>query len=217
MLFKSNRAGTQLRFSQNLECGDIGSSLILRELQHRMANTLTVLHASLSLEFAAVTDPALKDAVKRLGMQIISVAELHRFFADSAGDGEISTEAYFQRLGAILSRSVLAPLGIHCETFVDKGSLSAEKCEWLGLTIAELVINAAKHAFRGDIGGRVRIEILARGARWFCAVSDNGVGMQSSPRGSGSKITDALIESLGGRLLTRTGPEGTTASINFIR
>jgi two-component sensor histidine kinase len=181
-----------------------------------MANTLTVLHASLSLEFAAVTDPALKDAVKRLRMQIMSVAELHRFFADSASDGEISTEAHFQRLGAILSRSVLAPLGIHCETFVDKGFLSAEKCVWLGLAIAELVTNAAKHAFRGNIYGRVRIEILARGARWLCTVSDNGVGMQSMPRGSGSKITDALIASLDGRSLIRTGPDGTAISIDFI-
>jgi two-component sensor histidine kinase len=192
------------------------SSLVLHELQHRMANTLTVLHASLRREFAAITDPDLKEAVRRHEAQIMSVAALHRFFANSAGKGEISAEAYFQALSAVLSRSVLAPLGLHCETFVDKGRLSAEKCEWLGLAITELVMNAAKHAFPDGNCGRVRIEVLARDECWCCTVSDNGVGMQNAFRGTGSRITDCLIEALDGQLAIRAGTDGTATSIVFV-
>lgn len=202
--------------SSTIARGDAVSSLVLRELQHRMANTLTVLHASLRREFARITDPDLKEAVRRHETQIMSVAALHRFFANSAGNGEISAEAHFQALSAVLSRSVLAPLGLHCETFVDKGFLSAEKCEWLGLIVAELVINAAKYAFPDGDCGRVRIEILACDACWCCTVSDNGAGMQSLSRGSGSKILDCLIEALDGQLAVRTGPDGTAISILFV-
>jgi two-component sensor histidine kinase len=180
-----------------------------------MANTLTVLHASLRREFARITDPDLREAVRRHETQIMSAAELHRFFADSAGNGEIPAEAYFQALGAVLSRSVLAPLGLHCETFVDKGCLSSGKCELLGVAIAELVINAAKHAFPDDSCGLVRIELLARDARWCCTVSDNGAGMHNISRGSGSKIIDCLVEALDGQLAIRTGSDGTAISIVF--
>jgi hypothetical protein len=63
---------------------------------------------------------------------------------------------------------VLGPLGLRCETFIVNSFLSVEKCELLGLIVAELVMNAAKHAFPGETRGRVRIEIGVCQAYWRC-------------------------------------------------
>jgi two-component sensor histidine kinase len=115
----------------------------------------------------------------------------------------------------VLSRSILAALGLHCEAFVGKGALPGEKCEWLGLAIGELVMNAAKHAFPGDRAGRIRIEIFACGSHWRCTISDNGVGMQDTHRGCGSRIIDSLVDALGGQLAICSAPEGTAVSIAF--
>jgi two-component sensor histidine kinase len=205
----------QAGFSRRVMRSNSASPIIFRELQHRMANILAVLSANLRLEFGSFKDPGLKEALKRHEKQIVAAADLHRFFARCPDDAEIPAENYFRPLCALLSRSVLAPLGLHCEAFVDKTPMLTEKCELLGLAITELVLNAAKHAFPGDICGRVRIEILEQNAHWCCTVSDNGAGMQKGSHGSGSQITNSLVEALDGQLNIRTGPEGTAVSIVF--
>lgn len=195
---------------------DHTSALLLREFQHRIANTLTILNATLRLEFAGFADPNLKVALGRCEKQIIAAAELNRFFVGGGLTNEITTTGYFESLCAHLSRSVLAPLGLKCEVSVEEGVLPAKKCEFLGLTITELVMNAAKHAFPTDSRGCVRIHILFRDGYWSCTVSDNGVGMWKDVRGAGSRIVDGLVDALGARLAVRSGANGTAVSVAFV-
>ena len=188
----------------------------MREFQHRVANTLAILSSSLRMELANFDAPGLSDALRRHEAQIVAVADLHRFFSHCFGNVEIPADHYFQPLCAVLSRSILAPLGLQCEVSVDKAPMCAEECELLGLAVSELVLNAAKHAFSERISGSVRIEIFEQESLWFCIVSDNGTGMRGRCMGSGSLIMDSLVSALGGQLVRKTGPEGTAIAITFI-
>jgi len=187
----------------------------MREFQHRAANTLTVLSSSLRLELATFDVPGLKEALRRHEAQVMAVAELHRFFSHCFGNVEIPAEHYFQPLCAVLSSSILRPLGLHCEVSVDRTPMCSDECELLGMAITELVLNAAKYAFPENNAGCVRIEIFERELHWYCIVSDNGTGMRGGRRGSGSQIMDSLVNALGGQLVMRTGPDGTAVSITF--
>ena len=190
--------------------------LILRELHHRVANTLAILHANCRLDFAGVADSRLQERLRRHERHIKRLAEFHHFLSRGAGYGMIVAADYFRPLCAVLSRSVLEPAGIYCEAFVGEGTLDACSCETLGLIVSELAINAAKHGFQGRSDARVRIEILAPdGMAWCCSVADNGCGIQSDRRGGGSDILDALIQMLDGRIVIETGPNGTTVTILF--
>jgi two-component sensor histidine kinase len=202
--------------SRTIAQSNVVSPIVMRELQHRVANTLTILNSSLRLELATFKVPGLEEALRRHEKHVVAVAELHRFFGRCPEAFEISAESYFQPLCALLSKSILAPMGLHCEVSIDKGPMRAEKCEFLGLVITELVLNAAKHAFPGNISGCVRIEIVERDERWYCTVSDDGIGIWKISLGNGSKITDGLVDALGGQLTIRTGPNGTAVSITFI-
>jgi two-component sensor histidine kinase len=201
---------------QTATTGDHASSLLLQELQHRIANTLTILNATLRFEFAAFADPRLDAALERCQKQIIATAELHRFLVRGCLSDEVSTGGYFESLCERLSRSVLAPLGLACQVSVDDGILPAKKCELLGLTISELVTNAAKHAFPDENRGCVGISILFRDGYWSCTVSDNGIGKWNGSRGTGSRIVDGLVEALGARLAVRSSPNGTAVSVAFL-
>lgn len=203
------------KFSQTTALDEALSSVIMREFRHRMANTLTVLHSSLRSQLGANSDPNLQEALRRHEIQTMAVAELHRFFAQDIGDGEILVEAYFHSLCELLSKSILMPLGLRCETFVVNSFLSVERCELLGLIVAELVTNAAKHAFHGKMHGRVRIEIGVCKAYWRCIVSDDGMGVQNPSSGSGSSILNKLVNALGARSAVQSGPGGTAVSIVF--
>ena len=96
------------------------------------------------------------------------------------------------------------------------GVLDASTCEWVGLIVAELVMNAAKHAFSHHSDGCVRVEIYALDAMaWCCKVADNGCGMRSASRGTGSQIVNALLQMLDGRMSIDTSRVGTTVTILF--
>ena len=215
MLNRHGDGGLKTQSYQDAAPQEILSSLVMREFRHRMANTLTVLHSSLRQQLATHSDRTLQEVLRRHEKQTMAVADLHRFFARDIGDGEILIESYFQSLCELLSRSVLAPLGLRCETFIINSFLSVEKCELLGLIVSELVMNAAKHAFPEEARGRVRIEIGVCKAYWRCLVSDDGVGIQKRSPGCGSDIIDKLIHALGARSAIQSGPDGTVVSIVF--
>jgi len=59
--------------------------------------------------------------------------------------------------------------------FADAVELPVEQCELLGLVIAELLMNAAKHAFHGRNDGLVRVELFNRPDSWVCVGSDKAV------------------------------------------
>lgn len=182
-----------------------------------MANTLAILQANCRQEFGRVADPVLKEGLRRHEIQILHLAELHHFLSRGAGRGEIEAADYFQPLCDVLSRSILAPLALRCEAFVGEGVLDASTCEWLGLIISELVMNAAKHAFPDRTEGRVRIEIYAPdGMAWCCTVADNGCGIgKTAAGGTGSRIVDTLVQMLDGQLAVDSGPSGTTIVLRF--
>ena len=79
--------------------------------------------------------------------------------------------------------------------------------------IAELVTNAAKHAFHGRDDGLVRVELINRIDSWVCIVSDNGIGTVMAPLGVGSKILERLVGALDGTLVRRSGRSGTSCVV----
>jgi two-component sensor histidine kinase len=215
-ILSKQKIESPIGLSRTIARSNIISSTVMREFQHRVANTLTVLSSSLRLELAAFNVPGLGEALRRHEKHVMAVADLHRFFGRYSEDFQFSAESYFQSLCSLLSKSILAPLGLHCEVLVDKAPMQAEKCELLGLVITELVLNAAKHAFPRNISGRVRIELVEQDAHWYCTVSDNGIGISTMSSRSGSQITDSLVDALGGQLAVCSGPDGTAVSITLI-
>jgi len=190
-------------------------SLAVREIHHRIANALALLVASMRLELKSAGGQELQEALLRHERHIMAISELHQFFATDNGNSEVSTLSYFERLCDLLARAILEPMRIGCEASICDRALPVIRCEQLGLIVTELATNAAKHAFRGAGGGRVRIDLSSQGTSWSCIVSDNGVGMQRRERGTGSQIVDGLIEGLGGYLHVQTGSEGTAISLTF--
>src|SRR5262249_19532041 len=143
----------------------------------------------------------LQRALEQYESRIVAFGNLHRCLVIGSISGCISAHYYVQHLCKALSKAVLEPIGVRCEVVVDAGDMPSEHCELLGLIIAELVTNAAKHAFRDSSRGLVRVALLKRVEAWLCVVSDNGDGMTAESPGGGSKIVEQLARALGGRCI----------------
>jgi len=199
--------------TEGLALRETDELLLLREMHHRHANTLMALTSLLRHEFGQSTSPALRASLERYEARIIAFGNLHRSLIVGAETDWVSVENYIEHLCEALSEALLKQLGIRCEVFSDEGELASNRCERLGLVIAELVMNAAKHAFQGRNDGLVRVELINRGDSWVCIVSDNGVGTGMASPGVGSKILKQLVRTLGGDLAVKSAQNGTSVVV----
>ncbi|WP_083991896.1 sensor histidine kinase [Bradyrhizobium embrapense] len=209
--------------SGNLEMGTARQSLalrpnydemvLLRETNHRFANTLMVLAFALRREFAGSVSAETRRSFERCEARIAAFGMLHRSLVVGGLQGKISLSDYMEQLCRSLSEALLRPMGVRCELVTEVGDMPAERCERLGLVIAELVTNAARHAFGGRDSGTVRVSILEDGASLVCIVSDDGRGMGIALGGAGSRILDQLVHAMGGEMVVRSGPTGTSVVV----
>jgi len=188
---------------------------LLREVHHRMANTLALLTTQLWDEFGTSRAPQVRRSLTRFEARIAAFGHLNRLLAVGASDRCIAVRPYVEELCHALAEAVLTPLGVRCEVSADEGVLRSGTCERLGLIITELVTNAAKHAFTGLNGGVVRVELISKPHRWLCTVSDNGAGMAMPPAKSGARILDDVARMIDGTLVMQSGVSGTSVSVSF--
>jgi two-component sensor histidine kinase len=191
--------------------------LLLREMHHRVANTLMVLTSMLQREFAQSASSELLDSLARYEARVVALGNLHRSLVVGTASNWISVQYYIEHLGKALSEAILKPLGVRCEVIADDGGFSGERFERLGLVIAELVMNAAKHAFHERNDGLVRIELINRSDSFVCIVSDNGKGTNMASPGAGSEILKQLVRSLGGSFVRKSGDNGTSVIVTCPR
>jgi len=192
----------------------LSESFVLREVHHRVANMLTLLAIGLRRELMPWRDTQIAGALARHERQIVDLGELYRLLGSSE-NGERSTEGYFRPLLDSLFRAVLEPMGIRGEAYIVDGVLDARQCGHLALIVTELVINAAKHAFRARGGSAVRVSLASMGTAWMCSVADDGGGIADPSARSGSQIVATLVGALNGTMRIRSGGSGTLVSIAF--
>ena len=90
------------------------------------------------------------------------------------------------------------------------------------MTLLTLVENAVRHGIDpSEAGGRIDVDIWIRDGRCVMRVTDTGVGLKSTSRGSArgsSKLRERLKLAFGGEAqltLTETAPHGVCAEISF--
>jgi two-component sensor histidine kinase len=187
--------------------------LVLRESQHRMKNTLTLLGASVRRDFRRAGSTDVSVAVDRFERRVVAFGRLYQLLSDDAGAKTISVALFFESLCGALSEAILEPAGIRCEAAIESGGLPASHCHRLALILTELVTNAAKQAFPNRDGGMIRIEVAYCEGCWRCTVADNGIGVTGPLQGTGGRILEGLARSIRARILGEAGRGGTRVTI----
>jgi two-component system, sensor histidine kinase PdtaS len=175
---------------------------LFRELQHRVANNLQIVAATLQRAQRGIQDPAAAQAINIALGRIHSMAGLHRRLYDAV--------AYSQGLEPIL-RDVLAEtfraLPVDIRLDVRCGDLSVGQMTVIALLVNEAAINAAKHVFRPGKGSLFEVSLaeVERG-RVQLTIRDDGPGMPSEAAAEpqlhrfGLTVMRGLAGQLGGSL-----------------
>jgi two-component sensor histidine kinase len=193
-----------------------GPWLMLAEIQHRIVNEYTQAIGFISTKAMLSHSPDVKDTLNCAALRLMNYAEVHRALQAELSNDLIDLSQYLRRLCEALSEASLVERGIRITIVERLVELEARRCWRVGLIVAELITNSARHAFAQG-GGSITIELTAKETQVLCCVSDDGQGSCDSKPGRGRHIIDAIAYELGGRLTRERSNLGTATLLTIPR
>jgi two-component sensor histidine kinase len=189
--------------------------LLLREISHRVNNEFASAIQVVSFTAAKSPDGNVKAALASVMEQLHNYARVHHALQMPANNDWIDASAYLRDLCGSISRSKLENRNIELILVERPFRMSSERCWMMGMTVAELITNSARHAFDRR-GGIIRIECQTSGEFVKCSVADNGSASTAEVRpGSGLKIVEALAQALGADFQFNFGEDGSESILMF--
>jgi two-component system, sensor histidine kinase PdtaS len=189
--------------------------LLVREMNHRIKNNLSLVGAMLSLQARRFSDAAVRDELSNAVSRINNLALVHdRLQLFTSSVTKIDAGEHFRELCEML-RSLLPPgitLSSRCS-----GSLPGDCVEPLTLIANELVTNSAKYAFTGRDQGEIVVGYQEEGAGWRLWVQDDGIGMPVHDSKSATAFGQQLIIAMASRAnaeVVYTSSKGTRAQVS---
>jgi chemotaxis protein methyltransferase CheR len=195
--------------------------VLLQEMEHRVANSLSIIASILILKARAVTSEETRRHLQDAHQRVMSVAEVQLHLHASKGIDRIEVDTYLAKLcGALASSMITEQHPILVKVAADKGTVDSSEAVSLGLIVTELVINAIKYAFPvNKSGAQILITYEIDKSDWKLVISDNGVGKDDGddPRarggGLGTTIVNALAKQLGANVETESSAAGLKVSV----
>lgn len=192
------------------------NSLLLREVRHRVANSLQIIASVLMQNARRVSSEEVRGHLKDAHQRVVAVAELERQLAASSAE-DVELQAYFGRLCDSLRASMISSAqDVTLEVSGEPALVPANVSISLGLIVTELVINALKHAFPDGRRGDIVVDYQSAGSDWTLSVADDGVGIVTggapAKGGLGSTIVEVLARQLDARVEI-SGAPGAKVSI----
>ena len=194
------------------------SAELFRELQHRTANNLQNVSALFRQNREAIRrDPSMAVAVidsAERRFEIMSRINRRLYNPDLQ---DVEAAPFLEAL----CHDILASIGNNTVSVVVNPSpirLRREKAMLLSLIVAELMMNATKHAFVEGRPGSVAIRLEAKGTEYHLSFADDGKGLAEetdvkTSSGLGSRIVRGLVEQMAGTIRSQSSPAGTTVEI----
>lgn len=180
------------------------NELLLEEIRHRVANSLQII-ASVLMQSARMTQSSeVRDQLRNAHNRVMSIADLQQQLAASTS-GTVNLKDYLLKLCGTIAASMIAdPERLSLSVVAQDVTVDAGVSVSLGLIVTELVINALKHGFPNNAGGKITVDYESDEGMWTLSVCDNGVGMPKGqpPKsgGLGTSIVQALARQLNARV-----------------
>lgn len=195
------------------------AEVLLSEVNHRVANSLTMVSSLVGLQANAIDDTVAKQSLAETQARIQAVALVHKRLYSSGDARAVSLDEYLSGVLDQFNTTLRGPQGVTIEHELAPLTLKTDSTINLGVVVTEWVTNAVKYAYPDGSGVvRVRLEDIGDGKAQLC-VEDDGVGRSElSPAkgtGLGTRIVKAMAISMGGEIAYLHRNPGTLARLIF--
>jgi len=194
--------------------------MLLREVNHRVGNSLQIIASLLHLQASSSTQEDVKAALTNAMGRVAAVAQVHRRLYTSHDLKSVLLNQYLDALLDDLRRSAEGNRMSRLTLKAVQVEIDPDRAVAIGIIVNELVMNAVKYAYP-DQAGPIHVEVGADGDELTLSIADNGVGLgaKSDPRstGMGQRIVSAMAVKLEASVERDPDHHGTKIVLRFRR
>src|SRR5580704_8708006 len=207
----------QQQYQRKLQVALDRHQVLLKEVNHRVKNSLQVVSAMLQLQANSVGDPVLSERLSEASSRINAVGRAYERLAYNADYENIGLVEYLREIVSDLEPTV-APCKIEFEA-PEEIQIAADRAILVGLIINELVANAGKHAYPDRAGGLIWVRLFQSDKNSILvSVGDEGAGLPpgfdpTTSKRLGARLVNALSKQLGAELTRPISPIGTNFTL----
>jgi two-component sensor histidine kinase/CheY-like chemotaxis protein len=196
------------------------AEILLVEVNHRVANSLTLVVSMAHLQAGAMPHGEARDAIEDFANRVYAIAQVHKRLYTSQDIRSVALDGYLAELVRDLHRSISSQKAITRITFdCPPIAVSVDRAISIGVILSEFITNVSKYAYPGDLRGEVRVRVVCADiTEARLEVDDDGVGISSeTPQGTGlgTQVMEALASGLNGRISFARLDRGTRAILHF--
>lgn len=193
--------------------------LLIKEVNHRVKNSLQLVLSMLSLQAQRFKDAQMREVFTKAVARVTAIAAIHERLYQDQDPLTVDMQSYLSGLGAELTRA-----GLDDETActlkldIQPLRLPTEQGIAVALIMNELVMNSFKHARDPDGPTIIEVHLTKDVQNARLTVSDSGEGKgsaQDGPAGLGMHLIKMLARQLKGEIRTRKAPGQYAVEITF--
>jgi two-component sensor histidine kinase len=192
---------------------------LLAEVNHRVANSLSLVASLVRLQSRSLSDPPAKEALQETEARIHAISAVHKRLYTSGNTTVVDLDEYLSSLLQNIEAAMRSDgHGASLKYELQRVKLKTDSSVNLGVIVTEWVTNAFKYAYP-DGSGEVRVKLKQVGDRQGeLVVEDDGVGRAPSPAkgsGLGTRIVSAMARTIGAEIDYSSRQPGTGARLAF--
>ena len=196
--------------------------ILLREVNHRIKNSLQLVSSMLSLQSGRLDDPNLRAMIQEAQLRVRAVAAVHERLYRSQDFNSVDLDMFLETLCRDLERSVSNEDGdaIVVEVTAEPVTITNDRAIPVALILNELLTNAMKYAYP-DRRGTVAVTLTkAEEGRVRLTVADDGVGLpegfsERRHASLGFRIIEGLARQIDGEVEIADRRPGTAITVSF--
>ena len=194
--------------------------VLLREVNHRVGNSLQIIASLLHLQASSATQEDVKAALTNAMGRVAAVAQVHRRLYTSHDLKSVLLNQYLEALLEDLRRSAEGNRMSRLTLAADPIEIDPDRAVAIGIIVNELVMNAVKYAYP-EGAGPIHVELKPQGDELVLSITDDGVGLnvKADPRstGMGQRIVTAMATKLDAGVERDPNHTGTRVVVRFPR
>jgi two-component sensor histidine kinase len=204
----------QQRYQRQLMAALDRHQVLLKEVNHRVKNSMQLVGSMLHLQAVSVGDPELSERLTEASGRISTIGRAYERLAYNADYEKIDLIAYLREVLKDLEPTV-SPSVIRFEGAPAAIQFAADRAILVALIVNELVSNAGKYAYPERTGETIWVEVAsADDGAFSVTVRDGGVGLPAGfdPQKSkrlGTRLVTALSSQLNAELTRPASAAGT--------
>ena len=194
--------------------------VLLREVNHRVGNSLQIIASLLHLQASSTTEDDVKAALTNAMGRVAAVAQVHRRLYTSHDLKSVLLNQYLDALLEDLRRSAEGNRMSRLTLKAEPIEIDPDRAVAIGIVVNELVMNAVKYTYP-DGAGPIHVDLVTRGDDIVLSIADNGVGLnaKTDPRstGMGQRIVTAMAAKLSASVERDPAHDGTRIVLSLPR